>query len=211
MKIARLVMPISASILLMLLLTGCFNARKNIHLDWKEKPDALTILITDPYVNETSDIAEEIFEFAPDDITDWFVAQLREEFMSASGIKPEIRVMERADFKVTNEPLGEEQIAVPYPVLYRVDGLNGLVLSIHPMEFFHEEDPCPAFGSCNKRKRLMVKGGYSFMDVNSKKVPCYGDLLTEYEFTDEMTEARWKELMREIVKSILYFTPLVKK
>ena len=217
MKIARLLTYVSVTLSLAFLLAGCANMPYSIEGDgipptsritgWKEKPVSLTVVFSSPFVSET--LGENGLEYAPY-ISEWLAARLQMELKSVSGIVPKVKIVDEEYFDVVKQKVVDDESKIPYIRVDSNDSLHGLVLSISQIIFFRNIDPCAKENVCITNKFPVIKGTYSFMDADTRKVYGFGEFFVEDEISSEKETGDWETAVKAMLTQILWLTPLAK-
>ena len=210
MKFTRLVAPLS--IALLLFLAGCAGLLKsmpptNRTMGWKEKPQNLTVLFSPPFVSES--LGEDGLEYAPH-FSDWLAVRLQVELKAVTGIAPETRAVDEEYFDITPEKIGGENVRIPYLKKGASDSLHGLVLSISPVIFYRNVDPCAGPSVCTTNKFPVLKGAYSYMDADTRKVYGFGEIFVEDEISSKKETGDWETAVKAMLEQVLNYTPLSK-
>ena len=217
MKFSRLVAPLSIALLCVLVLVGCVNMPYSIVGDdipptsritgWKQKPESLTVVISSPYVSETR--GENGLEYAPH-FSEWLAVRLQVELKSVSGILPTVKVVDDEYFDVVKEKIVDDESKIPYIKEGSNDSLHGMVLSISNIVFFRNIDPCAGENVCTRIEFPVMKGTYSFMDVDTRKVYGFGEFYVKDKISSKKETGDWETAVNTMVKQILWLTPLAK-
>ena len=188
-------------------ITACSGPRYSIDPNWKEKPKSFTVVISEPYVQNQDDVEDDIPEYATH-FADWLAQQMQMEFELRTKIKPEIKVTKDEYFDPAILPLDKNKmIKAHLPNTLRIDGLQGVIIAIHPIRFRRAVDPCPQ-GGCLNNKYLRAHADYSFSDVSKRQILGYGFVGVQDSFSFAMTKGNWENVVKDMVKKILEETPL---
>lgn len=211
MKFTRLVALLSIAALLFL--AGCAASMNSVYsvparrtLGWKEKPQTLTVIFSNPFVSES--IGDD-GNYAPD-FSEWLGIRLQVKLKEITGIAPEIRVVDENYFNVVQEKAYDADLWIPYPKEGANDSLHGLVLSINHIVFYRNIDPCANENVCTTNRFPVMKGAYSYMDASTRKVYGSGEFYVEDEILPNKESGDWETAVDVMVNQILWFTPLKK-
>ena len=95
-------------------------------------------------------------------------------------------------------------------VVEKLEGINGFVVSIHPLRFWREISPCLGGNGCIGNKHLNLMVAYSIVRVEDKQIQAYGATYVDDTFTFAMTKGNWENVLEKIAKKIVKKTPLEK-
>ena len=217
MKTARLFAPLSIALLLALLLSGCANMSYSIVGDnippttriygWKQVPQSLTIVFSNPSVSES--LRDDGLEYAPQ-FSEWLAARLQVELKAVAGFVPEIKVVESEYFDIAPEKVVDVDVKIPYLKEGADDGLHGLVLSISPVIFYRNVNPCAGPSVCTTNTFPVMRGSYSYMDADTRKVYGFGEFFVEDEISSKKETGDWETAVNGMLEQILKYTPLDK-
>lgn len=191
-----------------ILLVGCGSVRMHVDSEWKEAPRSFTVLVTEPFVKNEDDLADD-FKSA-DAFKEWFASYVGEAFASYSVVAPTVELVSDESLLVTNEKLGEDFVKVPVPKFDENDGLSGTVVTIHPVRFWRDHTPCPAGTFCVGGKNLNAHVLYSVTSAEDRRKLAFGYGHAKDSFSVAMTKGNWEDVVSDIVKMVLDGTPLKK-
>jgi len=187
---------------------GCGGTRLSVDPEWNKAPAKFTVLVSEPYVANSDDVnddfgSEEAFKL-------WTVAYLDTAFSSYSSVSHTTKLVNDESFVIVQKPLGDGQIGVPLPVAQKLDDVNGIVVSIHPVRFWREIGMCHNRNGCMNNQSLNVQVLYSIVSLDDSKVLAYGGAYDKSSFTFAMTKGDWEDVIETISKKVVEKTPLEK-
>lgn len=194
----------------MVLLAACVggSSSSNVNAEWSEKPQSLTVVISEPSVLNKDDLADDIPEYSQN-FVEWFSQRLKIELELRTKMKPEIRIEKAENYETAQFPVQQSMVTFHLPNPEKMANLHGMVLAIHPVQFWRRDDNCsPHPFGCFYIHHLMAKGTYAYMDMDSRKVVGYGFFFFPVSFTMAMARGDWEESVRSMVASIVENTPL---
>lgn len=190
------------------LLAGCSSVHVHVDPEWKEAPQSITVLVTEPFTQNEDDLLDDFK--TPDAFKEWFVSYLEESFASYSKAAPSVRLVLDERLLVENVMLGEDSVKVPVPKFDELENLSGMVVTIHPVRVWRDHVPCPSGGLCIGGKNLNALAFYSVTSVEDRRKLAFGYARGEDSFTFAMTKGNWEGLVKDLVKMVLEKTPLKK-
>ena len=132
------------------------------------------------------------------------------ELKSVSGIVPKVKIVDEEYFDVVKQKVVDDESKIPYIRVDSNDSLHGLVLSISQIIFFRNIDPCAKENVCITNKFPVIKGTYSFMDADTRKVYGFGEFFVEDKISSEKETGDWETAVKAMLTQILWLTPLAK-
>ena len=217
MKFTRLFAQLSIGLLLALIMVGCANMPYSIVGDdippttritgWKQMPQSLTVVFSSPFVSES--LRGDELEYAPQ-FSEWLAARLQVELKGIVGFVPEIKVVEAEYFDIAPEKVVDVDVKIPYIKEGANDSLHGLVLSISPVIFYRNVNPCAGPSVCLTNTFPVMKGSYSYMDADTRKVYGFGEFFVEDEISSKKETGDWETAVKGMLKQVLNYTPLRK-
>ncbi|MBO4713564.1 MAG: hypothetical protein J5615_06715 [Fibrobacter sp.] len=190
-----------------MLLVACGGTRLNVDPTWTEKPKSLTVLITEPYVANTDDLEDDLPEYTTK-FGEWMASQLQMELRLRTGLNAEMRIEKDENFAFAQLPIGKNMVDFQLPNPEKIKGLHGMVLTVHPIQFWRDMAPCVGQGGCLNNKYLMAKGTYVFTDVDSRRIMGHGVFGVSSSFSFAMTKGNWEDVVKSMAKEIIEDTPL---
>lgn len=190
-----------------LFLTGCGSPRMQVDPEWKEVPQKVSVLVTTPYVKNLDDVIDD-FQ-SEDAFNEWFVSYFASNFSRSSASKVEVFKVVDETFEMKQMPINKQTFPVPLPIKEKLNGISGIVVSVHPVKFWREFSQCPS-GGCINNKSLESVVSYSIVSVDDQKILAYGYAVENSTFTFAMTKSNWESVVIELVDSILDKTPIEK-
>ena len=186
---------------------GCGGGLQTINPEWKTAPESITILVSEPYVANEDDVTDD-FETV-EKFRTWAVNYLDTSFSSYTNVKHSVKQVSDEFFEIVGLPIDDETVNIPTPVAEKLEGVNGFVVSIHPLRFWRYESPCQGSG-CIGNKHLNLKVAYSIVRIEDKQIQAYGATYADDSFTFAMTKGNWESVLEKIAKKIVNKTPLEK-
>lgn len=187
-----------------LIFIACGGGYQAINPDWKKAPEIMYVLVSEPYVANADDITD---DFGTVENFRMWITEYLGTFLSSYT---EVNIKQVSDeyFEITAMPIDDELVKIPLPVV-ELDGLNEVVLSVHPLRFWRYESRCQG-GGCIGSKYLNLSVAYSIVRVGDKQILAYGVAHVDDSFTFAMTKGNWENVLDKIAKKIIKKTPLEK-
>lgn len=187
---------------------GCGGGHQTINPEWKTAPESITILVSEPYIVNEDDVTDD-FETV-EKFRTWAVNYLDTSFSSYTNVKHSVKQVSDEFFEIVGLPIDKETVNIPTPVVEKLEGINGFVVSIHPLRFWREISPCLGGNGCIGNKHLNLMVAYSIVRVEDKQIQAYGATYVDDTFTFAMTKGNWENVLEKIAKKIVKKTPLEK-
>ncbi|MCR5029695.1 MAG: hypothetical protein K6A31_10630 [Fibrobacter sp.] len=203
---------ILAASLLSLNLIGCAAGHKNVDTSWTEAPKTISVLFTEPTVQNKDDVEDDLPEYK-DNFSGWFSEQLKAEFAEQTGITPSV-VEQKSDdsFDMTVTKLGKKEYKVPNPKFDAIGVDEGFVVSIAFLDISRlSETRMIVPGSFETKSYLQYLGQYTIADVSGKKVVTSGMFKARVTLGFALQKSDWEENVKNLVEEIIKDTPLEKK
>lgn len=190
------------------LLAGCSSVHVHVDPEWKEAPQSITVLVTEPFIQNEADLSDDFNTL--DAFKEWFVSYLEESFASYSKAVPSVRLVLDERLLVESVMLEKDSVKVPVPKFDELENLSGTVVTVHPVRFWRDHVPCPAGGSCIGGKNLNALAFYSVTSAEDRRKLAFGYARGKDSFTFAMTKGNWEGVVKDFVKMVLEKTPLKK-
>lgn len=193
-------------------LVGCASSVQVINPSWVDKPATLTILISEPYVINKDDLADDL----PNELNTfpyWFSGKLSTAIANRTSLKVIVRVMTESDFILEKVQLSNgKNIIVPKPK-QAVDG--ELVLCISPIKTSHHEETSmshndPGMMNSTMSSSLRYEANYAYYDAKKGTNLGYGLVDVRSSFNFFMDASNWEENVVKMVELLVKGTPLIK-
>lgn len=153
--------------------------------------------MSEPYVTNSDDITD---DFGTDDaFRTWTISYLDESFSSYTAVKHSVKQVSDEDFEIIGVSQKDGIWKIPIPKVEKIEGLNDIVISVHPLRFWRE-----------KSKDLNLAASYSVVRIEDMQMLAYGVAYTGDSFTFAMTKSNWENVIQRIAKKIIENTPLEK-
>lgn len=193
-------------------LIGCASAGlKNVDPSWTEAPSSVTVLFTEPDVQNKDDVVDDLPDFA-DNFSGWFSKQMGDEFNKQAGMTPkfEVKGMDAFDFVPTT--FKKKNASVPQPKFEAIGEVGGFVISIANVVVSRfSETKMTGLTSAETKSYLQFAGEYSIANASEKKVVTTGSFAAREQLGFALTKSNWENLMETLVEEIIKDTPLKKK
>lgn len=197
-------------IFITILMISCSSTRFVSDQEWINPPETFSVFITEPFVENTDDVKDDLPEHA-DNFIGWFKSSLGQELEKISGKTPIINQIE--DSLLVFVPLQltkKNTIQIPLPdTTFKAPGI---AFFINPIKVFRQNDL-----SVNRHTtgmpnhKLVFNALYSVIDTDNNKILAYGILYSTQTFHIAMTRGNWEKSIRKLAKQLLEGTPLSKK
>lgn len=193
-------------------LIGCASAGlKNVDPSWTEAPSNVTVLFTEPNVQNKDDVADDLPDFA-DNFPGWFSQQMGAEFAKQAGLTPKFDVKGMDAFEFVPATFKKKQANVPQPKFDVIGDVDGFVVSIANIVVSRfSETKMTGLTSAETKSYLQFAGEYSIANASEKKVVTTGSFQAREELGFALTKRNWENLMETLVEEIIKDTPLKKK
>lgn len=196
------------SVAIAMMFTGCGSPRMSVDPTWKQAPEKVTVLASLPTAENTDDVYDDFMTV--DNFDNWFLDELDSNFAEYSVSEADIVSVNDDTFEMTTFPLGKGKITVPVPVDDKLEGVTGIVISVHPVNFWRDSYYTCSGYSCYNVTFLGGNLTYSIVSVADHRVLAYGVARDRSSFAFAMTQSDWKAIVRSFVRKILQRTPLEK-
>lgn len=192
-----------------LLLASCsYRPHNLVNPEWTSKPESFTVLYTDPYIINQSDLEDDLPEYK-DNIAQWIEKEFSSHLSKLTGIQPQMRQisedsLELHPLRYTQETL----INAPFPK--SKDNLQGVVFIIHPIRSNRKMDPCykTHCGSL-PNNRFILNGVFTALDISRNEILAYGDISNVQTFHFALTKSDWENAIKEMAERMIEGTPLI--
>lgn len=193
-------------------LVGCAKAGiKNVDPSWTEVPSSLTILMTEPTVQNRDDVADDLPEFA-DNFSGWFGQQMGAELLAQSGVQSTFQVKGFDSFTLAPTTIGKKEINAPVPKFDEVGVSEGYIISFAPVDVARiSETRMTGPTSVETTTYLQFIADYTISNPATKMVVTTGSIKARRSFGFAMTKSDWEKNMKEFVGEVVKATPLQKK
>lgn len=191
----------------MLLLAACGGSRLSVDPTWTTTPNTLTVVIGEPYVENSDDVEDDLPEYASK-FGDWLSLQLQMELRLHTNLNPEMRLEKDENFVMVQLPLEKNMETFHVPNPEKISGLHGIVLSVHPILFKRKVDACLSRNGCMNNSHLVSKGTYVYTDMDNRRILGYGFFYVSDSFTFAMTKGNCENVVGDMAEAILEDTPL---
>ena len=189
-----------------LAMMGCAGQR-TINPDWKTAPEQFTVLVSEPYVTNEDDVTDDFQTM--ENFRTWAVNYLDTALSSYTDVRHSVTQVSDENFEIVEKSIDDESVKIPMPAVEKMDGLNGVALSVHPLRFWRDASLCPN-GGCFGGKHLNLAVAYSIVRVENNELLAYGVAFAEDSFTFAMTKGNWESVIERIAKKVVKETPLEK-
>lgn len=195
-------------IIVSILITGCGGPRMQVDPAWVDAPENISVLMSAPYVKNMDDVND---DFSTEDIfKTWLLDYMGETFNLKSVSNATVKMVDDSLFIMQSMLLGNGYVNVPLPNAENNSRVSGIVLSLHPINFWRDSKPCLGNGGCINNHYLGASLLYSIVSVENGKVLAYGVAYDESSFTFAMTKGNWEGVVKGLVNKVLEKTPLEK-
>lgn len=192
----------------LLFLVGCGGPRVHVDPEWKTAPESVTILVTEPYVDNDDDVVDDFN--TTEAFREWSVSFMNDMFKEKASVPTNLQVVPDEKLEIAELQLGDEVIQIPLPKKGENPDLKGYVLTIHPVHIYRYEMLCHSNNGCINNKSLNLTALYSVVSMDEGKILAYGYSYAEDKFTFAMTKGNWEDVFKGMVKQVLEDTPLRK-
>lgn len=200
-------MKIFFALALSLIFVACGGKHQAINPDWKNTPEFFSVLVSEPYVLNLDDVTD---DFGTVDVfRNWLTSYLDTSFSSYTNVRRSVKMVPDESFEVIGVALNDEVLKIPMPLVEKIEGLNGIVVSMHPLRFWREKSSCSR-GGCIGDKHLYFVVAYSIVRVEDRQILAYGITHGGDSFTFAMTKGNWESVLDKVVMNIIEKTPLKK-
>ena len=199
---------ICLALIFSLLIVGCGSPRLAVNPAWKNAPEKFTVLISDPYITNSDDITDDFGD--SDAFRQWIVSYMNEALTGFTYVAHSVKMVGDDSFVMTQLPLEKGAIGVPLPEVEKLHGIDGIVVSVHPVRFWRETGTCHNRNGCINNFSLNLQVLYSIVSVENMQVLAYGGAYDKSSFTFAMTKGNWESVLEGIAKKIVEKTPLEK-
>lgn len=216
---------------LTMLFVGCAPKTTAISIDpsWTEKPAKLTVLFTDPVVENPDDLKDDLPEYV-DDFYDWFGRELAKNYgkFTRNSIPLDVQRTEPASITIQTDSIGRTEVKVPKPANLG----EGYTLVIANANFSRKEDTYAnaayhnsgaAYGQgVNPGQNSMAFAGadlvelglwlsadYAIYNAAGQRV-AFGHHGIKSKFQYAMTRSDWERCVTAFVKKTLAGTPVLR-
>ncbi|MBO7104492.1 MAG: hypothetical protein J6W22_03290 [Fibrobacter sp.] len=193
------------------LVSACSGSHSsNVNPAWTKNPNYLTVIIGEPSVLNKDDLEDDL-PGNSSNFAEWVSRQIQMGVELRTNMKPEMRIEKEENYEIARLPVDQSTVSIHLPNPEKIKNLHGVVLTIHPIQFWRSEDDCGQhpFG-CFFRRHLMAKGTYAYTDMDRQEVLGYGFFFVQNSFNFAMTSGNWEEAVKDIVAKVLDETPLQK-
>lgn len=190
-----------------LFLVACGGTRLSVDPTWTARPASLTVVVGEPYVENSDDLVDDIPEYAAK-FGEWLSLQLQMELRMRTNLNPEMRIEKDENFVMVQLPIEKNMVTFHVPNPEKAEGLHGIVLSVHPIQFRRKVDVCMSRDGCLNNSHLVSKGTYVYTDMDNRRILGYGFFYVSDSFTFAMTKGNWENVVGDMAKEILENTPL---
>lgn len=188
-----------------LLLAGCSGPHVSVDPEWKEAPARFTVLTTAPFTSNADDITD---DFGDQDVfRQWFVSYLDTALAISSPVSHSVKIIDDGALEMELMNLGGVKVKIPVPVAAKLDGVDGLVLVVHPVLFRRYEMSCPS-GGCLNNKELILQVAYSVVSLEAGRILAYGVANSSDSFSFAMTRGNWEKVVQRLSWKLVAKTPL---
>ena len=119
--------------LLSVVLIGCSGPHVSVDPDWKEAPARFTVLTTAPFTSNEDDITD---DFGNQDVfRQWFADFLDSSLVISSPVSHSVKIIDDGALQMEPMGLGDVKVKIPVPVAAKLEGVDGVVLVVHPVHF----------------------------------------------------------------------------
>ena len=191
-----------------LMFTGCSKPRMHVDPSWTDVPQKITVLVTPPYVKNTDDMYDDFL--GESEFNDWFVEFVDFSFSEHSASKAKVQYVDEKIFDMTEMTLGNKRVRFPLPNTDKIEGLSGIVVSIHPTTFWRQT--VTVYNAYGYTSHTSLDGDlkYSIVNADDHKVLAYGLAKDRSSFAFAMTKSNWEALAEALVRKVVQKTPLQK-
>ena len=200
-------MKIYLTLAFSLIFIACGGGHQTINPDWKKAPEIMSVLVSEPYVANGDDISDDFGTV--ENFRTWATNYLDTSLSSYTDVKRSVKLVSDEYFEISAKPIDDEMAKIPLPVVEKMEGLNEVVVSVHPLRFWRDESPCPG-GGCVGNKHLNLSVAYSIVRAEDRQILAYGVTQVDDSFTFAMTKGNWESVLDKIAKKIIKKTPLEK-
>ena len=210
---------------------GCAPKTSAFSIDpsWTEKPAKLTVLFTDPVVENQDDLKDDLAEFV-NNFHDWFGSELAKNYstVTKSSIPLDVQRADAASFTVQADSIGKMEVKVPKPANLS----DGYTLAIANVNFSRKEEShtnqayynsgaaygqgvnpgqnSMAFaGESIVEKGLWLSADYAIYNAAGQRV-AFGHHAIKSKFQYAMTRSDWERCVTAFVKKSLAGTPVLR-
>ena len=163
--------------------------------------------MSEPYVTNSDDITDDFGLL--DEFRTWVTSYLDTSFSSYTNVRRSVKMVPDESFEIIGVALNDEVLKIPMPLVEKIEGLNGIVVSVHSLRFWRDESRCSGSG-CIGDKHLYLAIAYSIVRVEDRQILAYGVTHGDDSFTFAMTKGNWENVIQRIAKKIIENTPLEK-
>lgn len=191
--------------LLSVVLIGCSGPHVSVDPAWKEAPARFTVLTTTPFTSNADDITDDFGD--QDAFRQWFADFLDSSLVISSPVSHSVKIVDDGALEMELMSLGEVKVKIPVPVAAKLEGVDGIVLVVHPVHFRRYASPCPG-GGCLNDKELILQLAYSVVSLDDSRILAYGVANSSDSFTFAMTRGNWEKVVQRISWKLVEKTPL---
>lgn len=188
-----------------LLLAGCSGPHVSVDPEWKEAPARFTVLSTMPYASNEDDVLDDFG--SQDDFRQWFAGYLDTVLAVSSPVSHSVKIIDDGTVEIVPMKLRDVLVKIPLPVVAKLEGVEGVVLVVHPVMFSRYISPCPG-GGCLNNKHLNLHVAYSVVSVADGRILAYGIAATDDSYSFAMTRGNWEKVVERISWKLVEGTPL---
>lgn len=186
--------------------TGCGgSSRKFADPAWFAPPSSITILATEPFVDNESDVLDDFGSFKSFRL--WYVSYLERAFNQYFAATPYVRSVSDEDVEPKLVNWDGKDMKIPYFKRDKLDSLSGLVVTIDSLRFWRDVEP-NARQNCAGKPRLNATLFYSIFSIEDDRLLAYGNARVDDTFAFAMDRVNWENVLDRVVQRVVDFTPL---
>ena len=209
---------------------GCAqnNPTVSINPTWTEKPTKITVVFTEPFVDNVDDLEDDLEEYT-EKFTDWYKAELKKNYDSLvhKSIDVDFRQVNIAGMSIEHDSVGTTEFNIPKPSTINMN--EGYYIAISNAGFSRKEETYAyqaysnsnyLFGSAldssyvkNSGNVITDRGLWFFADYaiynQSGERVAFGHEAFHNKFPYAMHRKHWEKCVAEFVKKSLEETPIL--
>ena len=216
-----------------MLFAGCAKKAPTFSVaqTWIEKPNKLTIVFTDPFVENQDDLKDDLEEYA-DRFGEWFKAELKKDYesLTKNSVSLDFQNVDSTAMIIETDHVDTTSFKTPRPASMEQD--NGYYLAISNVIFSRRELVYMAYynsstGSFDNsvdvqknpdiplndgqsvQKGLWIYADYAIYNQSGERV-AFGHEEIRSSFTYAMTRSDWEKCVLAFAKRSIARTPILK-
>ena len=218
---------------IVMLLAGCAKKAPTFSVaqSWTEKPNKLTVVFTEPLVENQDDLKDDLEEYA-DKFGEWFKAELKKDYESITknSVSLDFQKVDSTAMIIETDHVDTTSFKTPKPA--SMEQGNGYYLAISNVIFSRREDATrnaayynsgAAFGANVNpgensmafagesivQKGLWIYADYAIYNQAGERV-AFGHEEIRSSFTYAMTRSDWEKCVLAFAKRSIARTPILK-